>query len=132
MLPWLSSITDSLLPAGATAAAPPITLNGKSAQLPSDWAQKVDVVYQMPDVRPQGVLALFHGCAHSATDFWPQSDRCPECRGLPVEVRITRMALQAGWATIALSSKDRESKCWQWAEDESRVGAGTVWCGRPP
>ena len=123
MLPWLSSITDSLLPAGATAAAPPITLNGKSAQLPSDWAQKVNVVYQMPDVRPQGVLALFHGCAHSATDFWPQSDRCPECRGLPVEVRITRMALQAGWATIALSSKDRESKCWQWAEDESRVGA---------
>ena len=97
MLPWLSSITDSLLPAGATAAAPPVTLNGKSAQLPSDWAQKVDVVYQMPDVRPQGVLALFHGCAHSATDFWPQSDRCPECRGLPVEVRITRMALQAGW-----------------------------------
>jgi hypothetical protein len=95
---------------------------GKADQLPSNWTEKVDVVYQWPADKPVGVLAMFHGCAHSATDFWPAGEKCPECHGLPEQLMLTRAALNAGWVAIALSSKDRDKKCWSWDDDENRVG----------
>lgn len=40
----------------------------------------VEVVWQgVPN--PKGILMLFHGCRHSATDYFPQSDSCPHCLG---------------------------------------------------
>jgi hypothetical protein len=36
--------------------------------------------YEIPN-NPKGLLVLFHGCYHSAYDFWPEQDDCPECRG---------------------------------------------------
>lgn len=78
----------------------------------------VETVWQRPDVAPRGLLFLAHGCQHSATDFWPQSPKCTQCIGLPEEVRITRFALHAGWAVVAMSSTDRTfSRCWSFEED---------------
>ena len=40
----------------------------------------VEVVWQgLPS--PKGILMLFHGCRHSATDYFPKSDSCPACLG---------------------------------------------------
>ena len=32
---------------------------------------------------PQAVLLLFHGCSHSAIDWWHASKSCPTCLGAP-------------------------------------------------
>ena len=40
----------------------------------------VEVVWQsMPS--PKGIFMFFHGCRHSATDYFPKSDSCPACLG---------------------------------------------------
>jgi len=72
-----------------------------------------EVVWQKPAGAVKGVLLVFHGCSHSATDWWPKSAACPKCIGLPEEVNITRVALHRGYALVALSSAARNShKCW--------------------
>lgn len=82
----------------------------------------VETIWQKPDTAPRGLLFLAHGCQHGAIDFWPQSPKCTQCIGLPEEVRITRFALQAGWAVVAMSSADRTfSRCWSFEEDGPAV-----------
>lgn len=46
----------------------------------SQEVEGVDTVYEVPE-NPKGVLLLFHGCQHSSTDWWMQSEHCPECIG---------------------------------------------------
>lgn len=43
-------------------------------------------------------MFLAHGCVHSAHNYWPQSEECPECRGLPEELSHTLQALKLGYA----------------------------------
>ena len=38
----------------------------------------------------KGILLLCHGCHHAATDFWIQSQSCPQCLGLPIEIAPLR------------------------------------------
>eukprot|EP01036_Dinobryon_divergens_P028192 gene28192-37095_t len=59
-----------------------------------------------------GVLLLAHGCQHSATDWWPHSQSCPQCIGLPVEREIVLEALRHDILPVALSSSNRAHKCW--------------------
>lgn len=75
----------------------------------------IDVKYEMP-TRPgvaNGLIFLAHGCSHSAGDFWPRSPSCPDCLGLPEEIRIREAALRRGYAVVAISSMDRKSRCWR-------------------
>ena len=74
----------------------------------------VSFVWQEPPgtSKPRGLLLLLHGCSHSATDFWPQGEHCKECIGLPVEKTIVAEALSRGLAVVAISSSNREHKCW--------------------
>jgi hypothetical protein len=53
--------------------------------------------WQVPK-NPKGAVFLAHGCVHSAYNFWPQSEACPECRGLPEELSHTLQALKLGYA----------------------------------
>ncbi|KAK9845121.1 hypothetical protein WJX74_010780 [Apatococcus lobatus] len=63
--------------------------------------------------KPAGVLLLFHGCQHSAIDWWPAQPSCPSCIGLPEEVRITKAAAAHNLVAVALSSRDRLAhRCW--------------------
>ena len=55
---------------------------------------------QIPD-SPRGVVLMVHGCVHSGYNYWPQSDLCPECRGLPEELSHTMQALKLGYAGAA-------------------------------
>lgn len=61
----------------------------------------------------KGTVLLFHGCSHSATDFFPKSASCQPCLGLPEELHIVRKCLARGLSAIAVSSTDRQRKCWQ-------------------
>ena len=73
---------------------------------------EAETVWQKPE-GAKGVLLLLHGCSHSAKDFFPASDACPSCMGLPEEIRITQTALSRQYAVIAISSNDRKNhKCW--------------------
>ena len=73
----------------------------------------LEVLWQVPsDGPPAGVLFLAHGCSHSGSDWWPSSARCPHCLGLPEEVRVRRAALARGYAVVAVTSFNRNSKCW--------------------
>lgn len=74
---------------------------------------EVEIVYQLPAAFPVGVLAVFHGCQHSATDWWPRTESCPQCTGLPVERAIVAEAVRRGYLVVAVSSSDREFKCWE-------------------
>ena len=73
-------------------------------------------VWQIPP-SPVGVLFLAHGCNHRATDFFPKTTSCSSCIGLPEEVRISKDALAAHLAVIAISSVDEDSRCWSIHED---------------
>ncbi len=82
----------------------------------------IEGVYQLPKESPKGVLFVAHGCSHSATDWWSRDDNiCRQCTGLPVERSIVKEAvLSYGFAVIAISSFDRDSKCWS-GKDAPRV-----------
>lgn len=72
-----------------------------------------EAVYQLPAVRrPNGVIFLAHGCQHSATDWWPYSATCPYCIGLPMETKIVADGLRQGFVMLAVSSSNRQHKCW--------------------
>lgn len=75
--------------------------------------QELQTLWELPAGAPHGVLFVAHGCSHQGSDFWLKSPRCLECLGLPEEVAITRAAVKRGYAVVAVSSYDRESKCWQ-------------------
>ena len=70
--------------------------------------EKIEMVYQLPSGGVvKGVLAVFHGCSHRATDWFPKSDSCKKCIGLPVERVIAKSALDSGLAVLALSSSNK-------------------------
>jgi hypothetical protein len=75
----------------------------------------LEVYYQLPknNNNPKGIVVLFHGCGHSATDWWPKSDKCTSCIGLPEEVAIVEYGLSLNYAMMAITSSNREHKCWQ-------------------
>ena len=56
-----------------------------------------------------------HGChpPPCCSDFWLKTGRCMHCLGLPEEISVRLAALRRGYAVVAVSSFDRESKCWQ-------------------
>ena len=89
-------------------AAADVPLHGQYGIL----KDKLEYVFQVPPTKVEGVLFLAHGCSHSATDWWPTSDSCPKCIGLPVERAVVREALNRSYLVVALSSSDRSSKCW--------------------
>lgn len=74
--------------------------------------EKIEMVYQLPSGVVKGVLTVFHGCSHRATDWFPKSESCKKCIGLPVERVIAKKALDNGLAVLALSSSNKEHKCW--------------------
>jgi hypothetical protein len=71
----------------------------------------LEVLWEVPGA-PKGVLFLAHGCGHGAPNFWPPSQQCPFCIGLPEEVRVREAALRRGYAVVAVTSFNRTSKCW--------------------
>lgn len=71
---------------------------------------------------PAGIFAVFHGCAHSGTDFFAPTPSCSSCLALPEEVKITKAALAKGHAVLAISSTDRHhSRCWNFEVDGPMV-----------
>ncbi|KAI0558194.1 hypothetical protein FGB62_228g013 [Gracilaria domingensis] len=85
-----------------------VILNG-SRQIASDGTE---FVFQKA-VNPRATILLLHGCSHSATDWFPPSEFCRECIGLPEEIRIAYQSLLQGYSVIAVSSTDRKRKCWR-------------------
>jgi hypothetical protein len=78
-------------------------------------SDKIEYVFQRPafiDKPITGALFLAHGCSHSATDWWPRSESCPTCLGLPVEASIVKEAVRRNYFVFAMSSSDRLVKCW--------------------
>ncbi|KAL4444236.1 hypothetical protein ABPG75_011973 [Micractinium tetrahymenae] len=69
---------------------------------------------------PVGVLFMAHGCVHDAADFWPPSEACPECSGLPEEVSHTKQALARGYAVLAVDSRNRDfdNRCYSYEDDK--------------
>lgn len=76
----------------------------------------IETVWQKPEApaATKGVVLIAHGCHHGAIDFWPKSESCPNCIGLPEEMNITLHSLLRGYAVFAVSSYDRLGhRCWQ-------------------
>lgn len=86
----------------------------------SHLAGGVEAMWQVPE-SPVAILFLAHGCSHSATDFWPPTPKAPKALGLPEEVRLVRAALSVRLAVIAISSSDRDVRCWDFESDGPRV-----------
>jgi hypothetical protein len=67
---------------------------------------------------PCGILFVAHGCNHAHTDWFV----CQQgCLGLPEEVAIVNLALERNLVVVAVSSKNRHSKCWNPEVDGPRV-----------
>jgi len=83
--------------------------------------ENTEFVWQLPSSSIKGLVFLAHGCAHSSTDFWPlNSESCAKCIGLPVERAIVSEILCRGYIPLAISSSNREHKCWE-EKDIERV-----------
>ena len=84
---------------------------------------ETEVVYQLPsNGKPlSGLLFVAHGCGHSANDWFPKSDTCLTCTGLPIELTIVREALSRNIAVVAVSSNNKQHKCWVQKNDRQPV-----------
>ena len=87
-------------------------------------APAIELVWQRPrrpeGAAPKGIVFLAHGCHHAAVDFFPASDRCVRCAGLPEEARVAAKALTRGYVVAAVSS---EKACWNTQGDARRVAS---------
>jgi hypothetical protein len=121
-------------------ALPSVTLDGVYENIAG-----VEFVWQMPP-EPKtpivGVLLLCHSCHHGALDWWPPppppspssssaspptaghaaGSSCPKCAGLPVETGIVSAGLARGYAVVAVTSRDRERRCWRERHDLRALG----------
>uniref|UniRef100_A0ACD5VZD4 Uncharacterized protein n=1 Tax=Avena sativa TaxID=4498 RepID=A0ACD5VZD4_AVESA len=66
-------------------------------------------IWELPAAPARAVLFVAHGCSCSPENFWPPSQRCPGCVGLPEDVAITAGALRRRFAVLAVSSA---GECW--------------------
>lgn len=72
-----------------------------------------DYIYEIPKVsKINGFIFFAHGCYHSATDWFAKSKTCDTCIGLPIEMSLIQQALNHGYIVLAVSSTDRNTKCW--------------------
>lgn len=82
----------------------------------------IDVLWATPqdsNKPPCGILFVAHGCNHAHTDWFIE---CKQgCLGLPEEVAIVNLALERHLVVVAVSSKNRKSKCWRPDVDGPRV-----------
>lgn len=81
--------------------------------------QEVDVLYAKPKDAFDAILFVAHGCSHSHTDWFLD---CVGCVGLPEERAIVDISLQLNLMVVAISSVNRQSKCWNAFEDAPRIG----------
>lgn len=118
---WLPGHRAALMPSASSPSSSPA--HPPTLQNISD----LETLWEVPP-SPTGVLFLAHGCNHAAADFWPPSQRCPHCTGLPQERLVRLAALARGYAVIAVSSLNRVTQCWHNTQaDKSQdvqVGAG--------
>ena len=82
----------------------------------------VEFLWQTPTQHqdPRAILFLAHGCGHDQNDWWSSTNNnaCRDCRGLPEERAIVRMALEEfHLLVVAVSSR---GTCWS-VEDGPRV-----------
>jgi hypothetical protein len=65
------------------------------------YVDKVELFVQKPRT-VEGVVLLFHGCNHDGIDWFQ----------LPEDRKIVRYLLEQNLATIAISSENRQHRCW--------------------
>ena len=80
----------------------------------------IEAVYQIPK-SPKLIVILLHGCSHSATDFFPKNEKCIHCIGLPIEVSIVTDLLTNKAIPLAISSHNRDHKCWSAVDDDPKL-----------
>lgn len=69
-------------------------------------------LFQIPD-NPKGTVAMLHGCARSATGFWPfDPHHAPDCTGFPEDVSHVQQALRMGYAVLVPDPQDTKTMCW--------------------
>lgn len=66
----------------------------------------------------KGIIMFFHGCAHSAKDWFPKSQSCPACLGLPMEMSLIKQSLSHGYVVSVINSM---SGCWGVHSDKDYV-----------
>lgn len=100
------------------------TAGPKYILLEHEHRNPIEAIWEVPNA-VRGVIFLAHGCQHGAVDFWPKSEACPKCVGLPEEVQIVKEVLARGYAVIAVSSLARNtSKCWHVPSLEAIANSG--------
>ncbi len=81
--------------------------------------QGTDVLFAEPSSNVKGILFVAHGCSHSNTDWFVD---CEGCIGLPEERAIVQIGLDHGLVVVAISSSNRNSKCWNLSTDVQPLG----------
>ncbi len=56
------------------------------------------IIERVPN--PQGVLLTFHGCSHSALDWWRKQPSCQDCLG----AALSHAALSHAVCTLTIST----------------------------
>lgn len=94
--------------------------SSESPALSSPTVESIDgarAIWELPAAPARAVLFVAHGCRCRPENFWPPSQSCPGCVGLPEDVAITARALRRRFAVLAVASNE---ECWSL---EQEVGA---------
>ncbi|CAL0307428.1 unnamed protein product [Lupinus luteus] len=79
-----------------------------------EFRNGTDLIWQVPESSPKGVLFVAHGCNGRAINFWDRTAECPDCIGLPEERLLVLHALARGFAVITISSA---RTCWTYGKE---------------
>eukprot|EP01084_Bolivina_argentea_P148266 259249_1 len=86
---------------------------------------QTEYIYEIPKYdnmsELKGIILFAHGCGHSATDWWSKSPSCPLCIGLPEERKLIQYFIRNKFVVMAISSQNRESKCWSFNNDIPKI-----------
>lgn len=86
-----------------------------------------EIVWELPIGNPVGTMMFAHGCHHSAGDLWPPSEECPQCLGLPEEMRLRAAILRRRLAVIGISSLDRvDKRCWSEVKKDKGANVAAI------
>lgn len=75
-----------------------------------------EYLYRIPNnvkqSKHRGIMLMAHGCGGSAVNWYPPNSECPQCVGLPEEKSFENFVAKNNFISIAITSTNRESKCW--------------------
>jgi hypothetical protein len=126
---WQQQNSSSNIPSLASPMAHmPTIKEGYKAGLVRHSTDEFEFIWQPPLAKSSvpgggGIIFIAPACKRPATEWFPQSEDCPSCQPMPVQLSVVAQFRRRGFAVVVMSPvENRErSQCWH-QNDRQQVG----------